>query len=105
MRSSSVRTKPGCAHLVYQVPGARAFEFHVELQGWELTPDPIESSGLVDRDGVTVTRDGVLVLPLAQASSRRAEITLDLRRSLRARRPTWSCRSRCRRPTPSPRPT
>jgi hypothetical protein len=68
-------------HLNYQVPGARAFEFRVKLQGWELTPDPIESNGLVDRDDVTVTRDGVLVLPLTQASSRRAEITMALRRS------------------------
>ena len=69
-------------HLVYQVPGARAFEFRVRLQGWELTAEPIESSGLVDRDGVVVTRDGVLVLPLAQASSRRAEITIWLRRTI-----------------------
>jgi hypothetical protein len=68
------------AHLTYQVPGARAFEFRVQLQGWELAPEPIESNGLVDRDDVTVTRDGVLVLPLAQASSRRADITLVLRR-------------------------
>jgi hypothetical protein len=68
-------------HLNYQVPGARAFEFRVHLQGWELTSEPVESNGLVDRDGITVTRDGVLVLPLAQASSRRAEISLALRRT------------------------
>ena len=68
------------AHLIYQVPGARAFEFRVQLQGWELTSEPIESNGLVDRDSMTVTRDGMLVLPLTQASSRRAEITLVLRR-------------------------
>ena len=67
-------------HLIYQVPGARAFEFRVQLQGWELTSEPIESNGLVDRDSMTVTRDGMLVLPLTQASSRRAEITLVLRR-------------------------
>jgi hypothetical protein len=70
------------AQLVYQVPGARAFEFRVRLEGWELTPDPIESNGLVDRDAVMVSRDGVLVLPLAQASSRRAEVTFQLRRAL-----------------------
>jgi hypothetical protein len=67
-------------HLNYQVPGARAFEFRVQLQGWELTSEPVESNGLVDRDGMTVTRDGTLVLPLTQASSRRAEVTLVLRR-------------------------
>lgn len=70
------------AQLVYQVPGARAFEFRVRLEGWELTPDPVESNGLVDRDAVMVSRDGVLVLPLAQASSRRAEVTFQLRRPL-----------------------
>jgi hypothetical protein len=70
------------AQLVYQVPGARAFEFRVRLEGWELTPDPIESNGLVDRDAVMVSRDGVLVLPLVQASSRRAEVTFKLRRAL-----------------------
>jgi hypothetical protein len=67
-------------HLTYQVPGARAFEFRVQLQGWELAPEPIESNGLVDRDDVAVARDGVLVLPLTQASSRRADINLVLRR-------------------------
>jgi hypothetical protein len=70
------------ARLQYQVPGARAFEFRVQLHGWELTPDPIESNGLVDRDRAIVTRDGVLALPLSQASSRRAEIEFSLRRSI-----------------------
>lgn len=68
--------------LEYQVPGARAFEFRVQLAGWELTPEPIESNGLVDRDRVLVTREGVLVLPLTQASSRRAEIAFNLRRAV-----------------------
>jgi len=72
------------ARLRYQVPGARAFEFRVRLNGWELTSEPIESSGLVDRDRSVVSRDGELVLPLNQASPRRAEITFKLRRSLPA---------------------
>jgi hypothetical protein len=66
--------------VAYQVYGARAMEFRVELNGWETTGDEIESGGLVDQDRVEVTRDGILVLPLAQASSRRAEIALSLRR-------------------------
>jgi hypothetical protein len=69
-------------HLDYQVPGARAFEFRMQLAGWELTPEPIESNGLVDRDRVMVTRDGVLVLPLAQAAPRRADVLFDLRRAV-----------------------
>jgi hypothetical protein len=69
-------------HLVYQVLGARAFEFRVALGDWELTADPIESGGLVDRDRVLVTPDGLLVLPLLAASPRRAEVTFQLRRAL-----------------------
>jgi hypothetical protein len=66
--------------VTYQVYGARAMEFRIDLNGWETTGDEIESGGLIDQDRVEVTREGVLVLPLAQASSRRAEILLSLRR-------------------------
>jgi hypothetical protein len=62
--------------------GARAFEFRVNLAGWELTADPVESGGLVDREQMAITGDGTLLLPLAQGSSRRAEITLSLRKSI-----------------------
>lgn len=67
--------------LAYQVFGARAFEFRVELNGWEMTGDPVESGGLVDQDRIVVTEKGTLVLPLTQASSRRAEVSFSLRRS------------------------
>lgn len=70
------------ARLKYQVPGARAFEFRVRLNGWELTPDLIESNGLVDRDRAIVSHDGELLLPLSQASPRRVEIEFKLRRAL-----------------------
>ncbi len=73
--------------LAYQVFGSRAFEFRVDLSGWEITGDPVESGGLVDQDRITVEREKeldrercTLVLPLAQASSRRAEIAFSLRR-------------------------
>jgi hypothetical protein len=65
-----------------QMLGARAFEFGVELNGWELTSDPIESGGLVDADRVQLMDDGILLLPLAQASSRRAQIEFHLKRSM-----------------------
>jgi hypothetical protein len=67
--------------LTCQVLGARAFDFRVHLNGWELTSDPIESGGLVDRERVQVTPEGVLILPLAQAATRRAEVSLVLRRA------------------------
>ncbi|HJQ82373.1 MAG TPA: hypothetical protein VJ828_20600 [Lacipirellulaceae bacterium] len=69
-------------HFTYQVLGARAFEFRVNLAGWELTADPVESAGLVDRDQMAVTDDGILLLPLTQGSSRRAEITFFVRRAI-----------------------
>lgn len=69
-------------HLTYRVLGTRAFKFLVDLQGWELTADPIESGGLVDRDRVMVTREGMLDMQLTQASSRRAEIAFYVRRAL-----------------------
>lgn len=68
--------------LHYQVPGARAFEFRVQLNGWELTEEPIGSNGLVDRDRAVVRRDGVLSMPLGQASARRAEVAFTLRRAM-----------------------
>ncbi|HEX3600724.1 MAG TPA: hypothetical protein VHU84_11315 [Lacipirellulaceae bacterium] len=67
--------------LNYQVFGARAFEFRIDLNGWEMTGDPVESGSLVDQDRITVTPKGVLVLPLTQASSRRADISFTLRRA------------------------
>jgi hypothetical protein len=68
--------------LAYQVSGARGFEFRVDLNGWEITGDPVESGGLVDQNRIVVTPEGTLVLPLAQASSRRADVAFSLRRSM-----------------------
>ena len=68
--------------LTYQVFGARAFEFLVELDGWEMSGEPVESGGLVDQDRIAITSQGKLSLPLAQASSRKAEISFSLRRAL-----------------------
>jgi hypothetical protein len=70
------------AEITYRIPGARTFAFDVDLKGWELTSDPIEPLGLVDREGVVVNEEGMLRLPLLQASSRRAVITFNLKRNL-----------------------
>ena len=71
------------AHLAYQFFGARAFELRVDLKGWEMTGDPVEAGGMVDQDRITVTPQGTLVLPLSRAASRRVEVTLPLRRSIK----------------------
>jgi hypothetical protein len=68
--------------LTYQVFGSRAFEFRVDLAGWEVTEEAIDSGGLVDQDRVYVATDDTLVLPLAQSSTRRAEINFVVRRPL-----------------------
>jgi hypothetical protein len=47
-----------------------------------MAEDPIESAGLVDQDRIQVTPDDTLVLPLAQSSSRRADITFTVRRAV-----------------------
>lgn len=69
-------------HLTYQILGARAFDLRVNLKGWELTADALESGGLVDAEQVHVTDDDVLVLPLAQSSVRRAEVAFRLKRAI-----------------------
>ncbi len=69
-------------HFTYQILGARAYEFRVDLRGWERTADPLESGGLVDRERTVLTEDGLLVLPLSQPSLRRAEISIVLRRAV-----------------------
>jgi hypothetical protein len=69
-------------HLVYQVFGGRAFEFRIATNGWELSGAPLESGGLVDQDRISVDADGTLVLPLAQASTQRAEVSFTVRRDL-----------------------
>ena len=68
--------------LSYQVFGAPAFAFNVQLNGWKITDDPVESGGLVETDQIDVTAEDNLVLPLAQGTSRRAEVSFTLRRPL-----------------------
>jgi hypothetical protein len=69
-------------HLSYQIIGARAFQFRIRMEGWEMTGEPVESGGLVDQDRVMLVSDDVLVLPLSQGVLRRAEVSLSLRRPL-----------------------
>jgi hypothetical protein len=68
--------------LAYQMFGARAFEFRIGLEGWELAGDPIESGGLIDSERLFLDSDGTLVLPLAQPATRRANIAFRLRRTV-----------------------
>ncbi len=69
--------------LNYQVFGKRAFDFRIRMKGWEITGNPLESGGLVDINEFLRPSDDILTLPLAQASTPRAEIVLSLRRPLK----------------------
>jgi hypothetical protein len=69
-------------HFAYQIFGARAYKLHVDLKGWEMSGDSIESGGLVDQDRVLVSPDGKLLLPLAQGSSHRVDVSFYLRRAI-----------------------
>lgn len=68
--------------LAYQNFGARTNKFLVEINGWELSGEPVESGGLVDQDLIDVSPTGTLTLPLTQASSRKAEVAFTLRHAL-----------------------
>src|SRR6185295_16064614 len=68
--------------LAYQNLGARTYKFNIELAGWELSSEPIESAGLVDLDSIPPSPMGTLTLPFAQASPRKAEVAFTLRRAL-----------------------
>src|SRR6185503_20870677 len=49
--------------LAYQNLGARTREFVIEINGWELSGEPIESGGLVDLDNIPPSPMGTLTLP------------------------------------------
>jgi hypothetical protein len=68
--------------LAYQNFGARTYKLNIELAGWELSGEPIESGGLIDQDSIAPLPTGTLTLPFAQASPRKAEVTFSLRHSL-----------------------
>lgn len=68
--------------LSYQIYGKRAFEFRVRMEGWEVSGVPLASGGIVDINELLRPIDGILTLPLAQASTPRPEVTLALRRSI-----------------------
>lgn len=66
----------------YQFSGARTFAVRVDLRGWQLTDDPIESGGAVETSRVVETEQGLLVLPLVNPEVQRARIALVVRKPL-----------------------
>jgi hypothetical protein len=68
------------ASLNYQITGGPAFELRVDLRGWELTEEPIESGGVVDLAEQHVTPEQVLMLPLRDADAQEVRLKFRLRR-------------------------
>lgn len=66
--------------LDYQLTGGRTFELRVNLAGWALSEQLIESGGAVDLAQHHVTADGVLVLPLKDSAAEQVRVRLALRR-------------------------
>ncbi len=66
--------------LDYQISGGRVFELRVDLRGWELTEQPIESGGAVDLAEQHVTEEQILIMPLKDSDAQQARLRLSLRR-------------------------
>ncbi|MCC6493533.1 MAG: hypothetical protein IT424_10985 [Pirellulales bacterium] len=66
--------------LDYQISGGRTFELQVDLEGWELTEQPIEAGGAVDLAEQHVSPDGILILPLKEAGAEQLRVRFTLRR-------------------------
>lgn len=69
--------------LDYQFTGAQMFSVRVDMRGWKLTDDPIESGGAVARNRYVETLQGLLVLPLVNPDVQRVRISLVARRNVR----------------------
>ena len=66
--------------LDYQYTGARPYLLRIDMRGWKLTDDPIESGGAVDRNRSFETNQGLLILRLVKSDSRQIKIRFVARR-------------------------
>jgi hypothetical protein len=66
--------------LEYQIAGGHTFDLRVDLHGWELTEQPIESGGAVDLVEQHVTPEQVLIMPLKDVNVQEVRVKFSLRR-------------------------
>jgi hypothetical protein len=66
--------------LDYQLAGGRTFELRIDLRGWELSEQPIESGGAVELTEQHVTPEQILVLPLKDPAAQQVRLRFSLRR-------------------------
>ncbi len=69
------------AEYKYLLTGAQIFSLHIDMNGWTLTDDPLESGGSVDRNRIVETREGHLVLPLVDPNVHEVRLQLTLRKN------------------------
>jgi len=58
----------------YQLTGAHTFFLRIDMRGWRLTDDPLESDGTIDKSLYTETQQGLLNLPLLNPDTPRVPL-------------------------------
>ncbi|MCG8449769.1 MAG: hypothetical protein MI725_09345 [Pirellulales bacterium] len=66
----------------YQLTGARTFFLRIDMHGWRLTDDPLESGGTIDQNEYTVTQQGLLNLPLLNQDTPRVRLSFVARKDV-----------------------
>ena len=67
----------------YQFTGARTYFVRIDLHGWQLTDDPIDSGGAVDDQLYTITRKGLVNFPLVNPETGRLRLRFVTKKNLR----------------------
>ena len=66
--------------LDYQISGGKLFDLRIDLRGWELTEQPVESGGAVDLGEQHVTSEQILILPIKTTDAQQVRLRFSLRR-------------------------
>ena len=66
----------------YEIAAAKLFSLRIDLKDWELTEQPVESGGLVDRSRLHRNSENILILPLESPAEETASVRFLLRRSV-----------------------
>ena len=66
----------------YQFTGAKTYFVRIDLQGWQLTDDPIDSGGAIDDQLYTITQRGLVNLPLLNPETGKLRLKLVTKKNL-----------------------